>query len=137
MERRRPHHRSPQDQARSLIQRGIRNAERGNLAVSVAGLFFRVPRSNFRVQMVRLQKFLADAGIASRRASEQFILEGRVEVNGQTVRQLGTKIDPLHDRVTVNGKLVRAKRKLYVALNKPRGCVCSRKDEFKRPTIYE
>ena len=87
--------------------------------------------------MVRLQKFLADAGIASRRAGEQFILEGRVEVNGEIIRQLGTKVDPLHDRVRVDGKPIRTKRKLYVALNKPRGCVCSRKDEFDRPTIYE
>lgn len=87
--------------------------------------------------MVRLQKFLADAGLASRRGGEQFILDGRVEVNGQVVRQLGTRIDPLHDKISVDGKPVRAKRKLYIALNKPRGCVCSRKDEFERPTIYE
>jgi pseudouridine synthase len=87
--------------------------------------------------MVRLQKFLADAGVASRRASEQIILGGRVTVNGEPVRQLGVKVDPLHDRVVVDGKPVRAKRKLYVALHKPRGCVCSRKDEFDRPTIYD
>lgn len=87
--------------------------------------------------MVRLQKFLADAGIASRRGGEQIILEGRVQVNGQVVRLLGSKVDPLHDKITVDGKPIRTKRKLYVALNKPRGCVCSRKDEFDRPTIYE
>jgi 23S rRNA pseudouridine2605 synthase len=86
---------------------------------------------------LRLQKFLADAGLASRRGAEQFILAGRVEVNGEIVRQLGTKVDPLHDKISVDGKPVRTKRKLYVALNKPRGCVCSRKDEFERPTIYE
>jgi pseudouridine synthase len=86
---------------------------------------------------VRLQKFLADAGVASRRGAEQFILEGRVEVNGQVVRQLGTKVDPLHDKIRVDEKPVRTKRKLYVALNKPRGYVCSRKDEFERRTIYE
>jgi 23S rRNA pseudouridine2605 synthase len=86
---------------------------------------------------LRLQKFLADAGVASRRAGEQFILDGRVEVNGEVVRQLGTRVDPLHDKISVDGKPVRTKRKLYVALNKPRGCVCSRKDEFERPTIYE
>jgi 23S rRNA pseudouridine2605 synthase len=87
--------------------------------------------------MVRLQKFLAEAGVASRRAGEQMILEGRVAVNGDTVRQLGNKVDPAHDRVTVDGKPVKAKRKLYVALNKPRGLVCSRNDELQRPTIYE
>ena len=87
--------------------------------------------------MDRLQKFLADAGVASRRAAEQFILEGRVEVNGHLIRQLGTKVDPVHDKIRVDGKPVRTKRKLYVALNKPIRCVCSRKDEFDRPTIYE
>jgi 23S rRNA pseudouridine2605 synthase len=87
--------------------------------------------------VVRLQKFLADAGVASRRTGEQFILEGRVSVNGQVVRLLGSKVDPDHDRVAVDGKLVRAKKLIYVALNKPPGCVCSRKDELNRPTIYE
>jgi 23S rRNA pseudouridine2605 synthase len=87
--------------------------------------------------MVRLQKILAEAGVASRRASEQLILDGRVAVNGEIMRQLGAKVDPARDRVTVDGQAVRAKRKLYVALHKPRGCVCSRKDEFNRPTIYE
>jgi 23S rRNA pseudouridine2605 synthase len=87
--------------------------------------------------MVRLQKFLAEAGVASRRASEQIIQAGRVAVNGEIVRQLGTTIDPLHDRISVDSRPVRAKRKLYVALHKPRGCVCSRSDEFNRPTVYE
>jgi len=86
---------------------------------------------------VRLQKFLADAGVASRRVGEQFILDGRVSVNGQTVRLLGSKVDPDHDQVAVDGKLVRAKKLIYLALNKPVGCVCSRKDELNRPTIYE
>ena len=86
---------------------------------------------------VRLQKFLADAGVASRRSGEQFIVDGRVAVNGQTVRLLGTKIDPDHDRVAVDGKQVRPKKLVYVALNKPAGCVCSRQDELNRPTIYE
>jgi pseudouridine synthase len=87
--------------------------------------------------MVRLQKFLADAGVASRRAGERFILDGRVAVNGQTVRLLGSKVDPARDQVTVDGKIVRAKKLIYAALNKPPGCVCSRKDELNRPTIYE
>jgi 23S rRNA pseudouridine2605 synthase len=86
---------------------------------------------------VRLQKFLADAGVASRRAGERMILDGRVGVNGQTVQELGTRVDPLHDEVTVDGKPVRAKRKIYLALHKPRGLVCSKSDEHQRPTIYE
>ena len=87
--------------------------------------------------MVRLQKYLADAGVASRRAGELIILDGRVAVNGQTVRQLGTKVDPDHDQVVVDGQPVRTKKLIYLALNKPAGCVCSRKDERGRPTIYE
>ncbi len=87
--------------------------------------------------MVRLQKFLAEAGVASRRAGEQIILSGRVAVNGETVAELGSKVDPVRDEITVDGKPVRTKRKLYVALNKPPGLVCSRKDELDRPTVYE
>jgi 23S rRNA pseudouridine2605 synthase len=86
---------------------------------------------------VRLQKFLAEAGVASRRAGEQLILAGRVIVNGGVVRRLGTRVDPAGDRVMVDGRPVRIRRKLYVALNKPPGCVCSRQDEFNRPTLYE
>jgi 23S rRNA pseudouridine2605 synthase len=86
--------------------------------------------------MVRLQKYLAEAGVASRRAGEQMIVAGRVAVNGETVAVLGTRVDPVHDRVAVDGQPVRVKRKLYVALNKPPGLVCSRSDEFERPTIF-
>ena len=62
--------------------------------------------------VVRLQKYLADAGVASRRAGEQIILAGRVSVNGQVIRLLGTKVDPVHDTVVVDGREVRARRKL-------------------------
>jgi 23S rRNA pseudouridine2605 synthase len=84
---------------------------------------------------VRLQKFLADAGIASRRASEKLILEGEVTVNGRVVRELGTKIDPLHDHVQVDGRPVKARRKLYIAINKPPGYICSKADPEKRKTV--
>ncbi len=87
--------------------------------------------------LVRLQKFLAEAGVASRRASEEFIRAGRVSVNGQVVAELGAKVDAGRDAVAVDGRPVRAKRKIYLALNKPKGLVCSKKDELGRPTIYE
>jgi 23S rRNA pseudouridine2605 synthase len=87
--------------------------------------------------MVRLQKFLADAGVASRRVGEQMIVAGRIQVNGRTVEALGAKVEPGHDQVTVDGQPVRARRKLYLALNKPPGLVCSRQDEFNRPRIYD
>jgi 23S rRNA pseudouridine2605 synthase len=85
--------------------------------------------------MVRLQKFLAEAGVASRRAGERMILDGRVEVNGRPVRVLGSKVDPGRDRVAVDGQPVRARRKLYVALNKPPACMCTRRDPEGRWTI--
>ncbi len=82
-----------------------------------------------------MQKYLAEAGVASRRASEKIILEGRVTVNGREVRELGSKVDAAQDKVMVDGAPVRLKRKLYVALNKPAGYVCSRRDDLKRRTI--
>jgi len=87
--------------------------------------------------MVRLQKFLADAGVASRRASEGVILSGRVAINGETAKELGRKVDPIADKVTVDGKAIRSRRKIYLALNKPKGLLCSKKDELERPTIYD
>ncbi len=86
---------------------------------------------------VRLQKFLADAGIASRRAGEKLILEGAVSVNGKTVTQLGTKVDPEQDRVQVDGRLIKAKRKLYIAVNKPPGYICSRLDPGQRKVVQD
>lgn len=87
--------------------------------------------------MVRLQKFLADAGVASRRASEQIILAGRVTVNGQPRRELGSKIDPTHDKILVDGTAIRARRKLYVAVHKPQGYVCTRSDPQQRRTVAD
>jgi 23S rRNA pseudouridine2605 synthase len=80
----------------------------------------------------RLHKFLAEAGIASRRASEQFILAGRVSVNGEIVRQLGTKVHPGRDQVAVDGQVIQSRRKLYVALHKPAGVLCARFDASRR-----
>jgi 23S rRNA pseudouridine2605 synthase len=85
---------------------------------------------------MRLQKFLADAGIASRRASEQVILEGRVSVNGKVVQELGTKVNPQADRVSVDGRAVKAKRKMYLAVNKPPGYICSSDDPEHRKTVH-
>lgn len=85
---------------------------------------------------VRLQKVLAAAGVASRRVSEQYIAEGRVEVNGEIVTELGRRIDPETDLVAVDGVAVQldpAKR--YYMLNKPRGVVSSMRDEQGRPDL--
>lgn len=87
--------------------------------------------------MVRLQKFLAEAGIASRRTSEQIIQDGRVTVNGRTVTELGTRVNPGHDRVAVDGRSIKPKRKLYIALNKPPGYICTRRDPESRRIVSE
>jgi 23S rRNA pseudouridine2605 synthase len=87
--------------------------------------------------MVRLQKLLAEAGIASRRKSEEYVLAGRVAVNGKVLRELGTKVDPLHDQITVDGVPIKAKRKLYIAVHKPPGFVCTRSDPHGRHTVGE
>jgi 23S rRNA pseudouridine2605 synthase len=86
---------------------------------------------------VRLQKFLADAGVASRRASEQIIAQGRVTVNGRTVTELGSKVDPDQDHVSVDGRPLKIKRKLYLAVHKPKGFICSRDDPEGRATLHE
>jgi len=78
---------------------------------------------------------MAEAGVASRRASEQLIRDGRVSVNGRLIQELGTKVDPARDRVTVDHQVVKARRKYYVALHKPRGYLCTRRDLARRPTI--
>jgi 23S rRNA pseudouridine2605 synthase len=86
---------------------------------------------------LRLQRFLAESGVASRRASEQLILAGRVAVNRQIVRQLGVRVDPVADSVSVDGATVKPRRRLYVALNKPRGVLCTRKDPEGRKTVLD
>ena len=84
----------------------------------------------------RLQKILAQAGIASRRAAEQIILEGRVQVNGQTVTELGTKADLSRDHIRVDGKLLHGREpERYFLLNKPRGYVTTMDDPEGRPTV--
>ncbi len=85
----------------------------------------------------RLQKILSQAGIASRRASEKLIVEGRVWVNGKTVRQLGATADLDSDRITVDGKLLKKQELIYLVLNKPKGCISSLKDPHGRKTVRE
>jgi 23S rRNA pseudouridine2605 synthase len=86
----------------------------------------------------RLQKIIAAAGVASRRKSEELISSGRVLVNGQVVTELGTKADPEHDHIRVDGKLLQGpERFTYVVLNKPKGYVTTVSDEKKRPTVMD
>jgi 23S rRNA pseudouridine2605 synthase len=88
--------------------------------------------------MLRLQKILAAAGLASRRKAEQLISSGRVAVNGKTVTELGTKADPSADTITVDGKpLQPPQRFVYFLLNKPKGCVTTVSDPEGRPTVMQ
>ena len=85
----------------------------------------------------RLQKFISQAGIASRRHAEVLIESGKVRVNGQTVTKLGTKVDPDKDRVEVNGKPIKLTKHVYILLNKPKRYITTRHDPQKRKTIYD
>jgi 23S rRNA pseudouridine2605 synthase len=87
----------------------------------------------------RLQKILSSAGIASRRAAEQYITDGRVTVNGATVTTLGSKADPDTDDVRVDGRRVKiaGQRRRYILLYKPRGYITSRSDPERRPTVID
>lgn len=89
-------------------------------------------------ELLRLQKYMADCGVASRRAAEEMILDGRVRVNQKTVTELGTKVNPDCDKVTVDGKMIHhGKKKYYIMLNKPVGYISSAKDPFERKTVLE
>lgn len=87
---------------------------------------------------MRINKFLAECGVASRRNSEQLVLEGRVKVNNKSVTKLATEVDPEIDLVSVDGKPVKPIGKhLYIMLNKPKGYVCTVNDEFGRKTVMD
>jgi len=86
----------------------------------------------------RLQKIIAAAGIASRRNAEELITAGRVQVNGQTVTELGAKADPAHDHIRVDGKLIHVpEHHRYLVLNKPKGYVTTASDPEGRPTVMD
>lgn len=87
--------------------------------------------------MERLQKVIAQAGIASRRAAEEIILAGRVRVNGRVVTELGAKADPRNDKIEVDGKRLVAEAPVYVVLHKPKNVVSTLSDPEGRPTVAE
>ncbi|HIM22590.1 MAG TPA: rRNA pseudouridine synthase [Verrucomicrobia bacterium] len=86
---------------------------------------------------VRLQKFLSEAGVASRREGERLILAGRVTVDGQVVRLLGTKVDRAKNEVALDGRPLKPLAKRFVALNKPPKILCTRRDTHERRTVFD
>ena len=89
-------------------------------------------------ELLRLQKYIASCGVASRRAAEEMIEAGRVRINGRTVTELGTKVNPVKDKVSVDGKLIAPEtKKYYIMLNKPVGYITTAKDQFERKTVLD
>ena len=90
------------------------------------------------MEEVRLQKYLANCGIASRRKSEELITSGKISVNGKVITELGTKINPSTDKILYNGKEVKEESKhVYILLNKPIGYVTTSKDQFGRDSVMD
>ena len=90
------------------------------------------------MEEIRLQKYIADCGIASRRKAEELIKQGKIKINGQIVTELGTKINPQKDVVLYNDKQIQNDNKyVYILLNKPIGYVTTVKDQFGRPTVMD
>ncbi|MBC8081113.1 MAG: rRNA pseudouridine synthase [Gorillibacterium sp.] len=87
--------------------------------------------------MERLQKVLAQAGIASRRKSEEYIAAGRVEVNGIIISELGAKVDPINDVIRVDGRLIKGENKIYLVLHKPKGVITSVHDPKGRKVVAD
>jgi 23S rRNA pseudouridine2605 synthase len=87
--------------------------------------------------MERLQKILAEAGIASRRKCEEIITAGRVQVNGEVVTTLGVKVDPEQDEIQVDGRFINQQKKIYVLLNKPKGVITSSTDPEGRKVVTD
>lgn len=91
------------------------------------------------MEEIRLQKFMADCGVASRRKCEEYITDGLVKVNGKTVIELGVKVVPQKDIIEFNGKRLECNKenKVYILLNKPIGYVTTVKDQFSRQTVLD
>lgn len=88
--------------------------------------------------MMRINKFISLSGLASRRAADSLVAEGRVEVNGEVISDLGHQVDENNDRVTVDGKLAKLPKKTKVIMfHKPAGCVCTKDDPQGRRTVYD
>ncbi len=90
------------------------------------------------MEEIRLQKFLAEAGIASRRKAEELIKQGKIKVNGELITELGVKVNPNKDKIEYKGKTINiVEEKIYILLNKPIDYVTTAKDQFQRETVLD
>ena len=90
------------------------------------------------MEEIRLQKYIAECGITSRRKAEELIINGKIKVNGKVVTELGTKINPSNDIVEYDNKMIKQEHKnVYILLNKPIGYVTTVKDQFGRPSVLD
>lgn len=90
------------------------------------------------MEEIRLQKYMAISGVASRRKCEEYILQGKVKVNGEVVTELGTKVNPSQDEVEFDGKKIKSEEnKIYILLNKPIGYVTTTNDQFGRDNVLD
>ncbi len=90
-----------------------------------------------KVNKIRIAKFLADAGVASRRKAEELIKQGKVTINNKIIDNLATKVDINADNIAVNNKLIKADKKIYYLLNKPLDYICSVKDPHNTKTVLQ
>lgn len=100
----------------------------------------KVKNEEYKDEEVRLQKYMADCGVASRRKCEEYISNGMTKVNGKIVTELGVKVNPSKDIIEYNGKRIENNKKngnVYILLNKPIGYVTTVKDQFKRQTVID
>ena len=90
------------------------------------------------MEEIRLQKYLAECGIASRRKSEEYILQGKVKINGKIITELGTRVNPIKDKIEFENKEIKKEEKnVYILLNKPIGYVTTANDQFNRDTVLD
>lgn len=107
---------------------------------SIGSEKIRVKNEEYKNQEIRLQKYMADCGVASRRKCEEYIMSGLVKINGKTLTELGIKVNPKKDIVEYNGKKLERNnenQKVYILLNKPIGYVTTVKDQFSRQTVLD
>src|SRR5438132_2828054 len=118
-------------------QRGVRAVRSRSAKGPSAGFPCRPHGCDTMANMERLNKYLAHAGVGSRRHCEELIVRGRVTVDGRVVRELGTKVEPGAQEVAVDGQPLHVERPVYWLVNKPRGYLCTNHDPAGRPLAVD